>query len=216
MPGQGYDISVTSSEVHVKQDGSLQSGGSRGAAGIVSILAAAYLFVFTVIIDKHGRPGLWHDLKTTPRPSFFYYFSLISFIGVCVFSGYLILIGIRLFFPAGEELQCDRTTFTYSMIPFVSLGGRWKRRSFPVSDVTELMYGVIRSGDPDKNTQDVYGLSFLARAKEYKIFAGLEADDADEIVKKLRALGVDVIINQDMSKLVEKTTEDRNSRLDVI
>jgi len=216
MPGEGFDISVTASEVQVKQDGSLQSGGSRGAAGVFSILGAAYLFVFTVVIDKHGRPGLWHDLTTTPRTSFFYYFSLIFFIGVCIFSGYLVLIGIRLFFPAGEELQCDRTTFTYSMIPWVSLGGRWKRRSFPVADVSELMYGVIKSSSSDKNTPDVYGLSFYVGRKEYKILAGLEAPDADDILKKLRTFGVDVIINQDMSKLIEQTTEERNSRLDIV
>jgi hypothetical protein len=191
MPGQGFDINVTSSEVLVKQDGSLQSGGSRVAAGVISILAAAYLFAFTVIIDKHGRPGLWYDLKSAPRDSFGFYFLLLCLVGILVFCGYLLLIGLRLFFPAGEQLQCDRTAFTYSNIPWISLRGRWKRRSFPVSTVTELIYGVIREGNPEKNIQDTYGLSFYVADKEYKIFGGLEAPDADDILKTLRAFGVD-------------------------
>jgi hypothetical protein len=205
MAGQGFDINVTSSEIHVKQDGSLQSGNSRGAAGASAIFVSAYLFVFTVIIDKHGRPGLWHDIQTTPRLSFGFYFFLLLFLGIIVICGYLVLIGVRLFFPAGEELQCDKTTFTYSKIPWVSLRGRWKRRSFPVTDVSELMYGVTTPGDPEKGTEDEYGLSFYVGDKEYKIFAGLEADDADDIVKKLRVFGVDVIVNQDMAALVDKT-----------
>ena len=67
------------------------------------------------------------------------------------------------------------------------------------------MYGVIVPGNPEKNIEDQYGLSFYVGDKEYKIFAGLEADDADEIVKKLRAFGVDVIVNQYMSKMVDET-----------
>ena len=205
MAGPGFDINITASEINVKQDGSLQSGGSRGASGVGSILVAAILFVFTIIIDKHGRPGLWYDLQKAPRHSLeFYFLSLIAF-GIIVFCGYLLLIGVRLFFPAGEQLQCDRASFTYSNIPWVSLGGRWKRRSFAVADVSELMYGVIIPGNPEKNIEDQYGLSFYVGDKEYKILAGLEADDADEIVKKLRSFGVDVIVNQDMAAMVDKT-----------
>jgi hypothetical protein len=211
MAGQGFDIDVTPTEILVKQDGSLQSGGSRARTGAGSILAAAYLFVFTVIIDKHGRPGLWSELKGVPRHSFEFYFLSLFLSGILVFCGYLLLIGVRLFFPAGEELHCDRTAFAYSMIPWVRLRGRWKRRSFPVADISELMYGVIRYGKPDKNTVDVYGLSFYVGKKEYKILAGLEASDADRIVKQLRAFGVDVIINQNMSKLVEKSVSDYDS-----
>jgi hypothetical protein len=211
MAGQGYDINVTSTEILVKQDGSLQSGGSRGAAGVGSIFAAAYFFYFTVIVDKHGRPGLWHDLKTDPRYSFGFDFSLLFLLAVIVFCGYLLLIGVRLFFPAGEQLRCDKTTFTYSKIPWVSLRGRWKRKSFPTKDVSELMYTAIVQANPQKNIAAVYGLDFYVGDKEYKIFAGLEAPDADQIVKQLRTFGVDVIVNQDMSKLVADTTHEPDS-----
>jgi len=204
MAGQGFEITVTSSEINVRQDGSLQSGGSRGASGVGFLFAAAFLFVFTVIIDKHGRPGLWYDIQKTSRGSL--WFCLLSLLLLCILvsCGYLVLIGIRLFFPAGEELVCDRNTFTYSKVPWVSLRGRWLRRSFAVTDISELMYGVVISGDAEKKTEDQYGLSFYAHDREYKILAGLEAADADEIVKKLRSFGADVIINQDMGAMMEK------------
>ena len=211
MPGQGFDINVTSSEVLVKQDGSLQSGESRGAAGVISILAAAFLFFFTVIIDKHGRPGLWYDLKQAPGYSSEFYFFLLCLIGVLVFCGHLLLIGVRLFFPGGEQLQCDRTTFTYSKIPWISLRGRWKRQSFPTAEVSELMYGVIVQGNEEKKIADTYGLSFYVGDKEYKIFGGLEAPDADDILKEVRAFGVDVIVNQDMAVLIAKSTQKQDS-----
>jgi hypothetical protein len=73
------------------------------------------------------------------------------------------------------------------------------------------MYGVIKFGNPSKNTPDTYGISFFVHDKEYKIFAGLEAGDADEIIKQLRVLGIDVIVNQDMSKLIEAKNENRDS-----
>jgi hypothetical protein len=211
MAGQGFDINITSTEILIKQDGSLQSGGTRGGAGVVSILGAAYLFFFSVIVDKHGRPGIWHDLKAVTRYSFDFYFDWLFLVAVLVFCGYLILIGVRLFFPAGEQLQCDRTTFTYSKIPWVSLPGRWKRKSFPTKDVSELMYTAIVQANPQKNIAELYGLDFYVGDKEYKIFAGLEADDADDILKKLRAFGVDVIANQYMSEMVAKTKQGPDS-----
>lgn len=204
MAGEGFDVNITSNEINVTQDGSLQSGQSRGVSGVVAILMALYIAVRVVLPGRHEDPSPWYHLTHDPKgsPDFVFFLAFILFLSVL--SAYLILIGVRLFFPAGEQLQCDRTTFTYSKIPWVSLGGRWKKRSFPVTDVSELMYGVIIPGDADKNTEDQYGLSFYVGDKEYKIFAGLEADDADDIVKKLRVFGVDVIINQDMAAMVDK------------
>ncbi len=213
MAGQGFDVNVTPTEIVVKQDGSLQSGGSRAGSGVLSILAAAYFFFFSIVIDKHGRPGLWHDLKTTPRHSLGFDFLFLCVLAVLVVCGYLVLIGIRLFFPGGEQLQCDQTTFTYSKIPWVSLRGRWKRKSFPTKDVSELMYTAIVQANPQKNIAEVYGLDFYVGNKEYKIFAGLEAPDADEICKKLRTFGVDVIANQYMSEMIAKTTQEKDVTL---
>jgi hypothetical protein len=216
MPGQGFDINVTANEVIVKQDGSLQSGGSRGAAGVFFILAAAFLFFFTIIIDKHGRPGLWYDLQKASRYSFEFFLLSLLIVGILIWCGYLVLIGIRLFFPAGEQLQCDRTTLTYQKIPWISLRGRWKKWSFPITSVNELMYGVILEGNPEKNIADTYGLDFYVGDKQYKIFGGIEASDANDILKKLRAFGADVIVNQDMQTLIEKESDSPDSPLGIV
>ena len=173
MLGNGFDINVTSSEVLVKQDG---SGGARGVGGVISILGAAYLFVFTVVIDKHGRPGLWHNFKAARMYSFTFYLFLLLLAGALGFCGYLLLIGIRLFFPGGEQLQCDRTTFTYSKIPWVSFRGRWTRRSLPVAGKKpEPKNGVIVEGNEEKNIADTYGFSFYVGDKDHKALCGPEA-----------------------------------------
>jgi hypothetical protein len=217
MAGQGFDINVTTSEVLVKWDGSPSSGSTRGMAGFwcilgsLLLLARLFLEVVRTLTDRHSSFDLHSLIAAASKARGATLVLLLFEAGLLIPIGFLFLVGMRLFFPGGEQIQCDRTTFTYSKIPFVSLRGRWKRTSFPVTDVSELMYGVIKFGDSSKNTPDTYGISFFARDKEYKAFAGLEAGDADEIVKQLRVLGIDVIVNQDMTKLIEAKSENRDS-----
>ena len=218
MAGQGFDIDVTSSEVLVKWDGSPSSGSTRGMAGVWCILGSLLFFVRlfieavrTLTDTRHPSFDLHSLIAAASKARGGTLVSLLFLAALLIPVGYLFLAGVRLFFPGGERIQCDHTTFTYSKIPLVSLRGHWKQTSFPVADVSELMYGVIKFGNPSKNTPDTYGISFFVHDKEYKIFAGLEAGDADEIIKQLRVLGIDVIVNQDMSKLIEAKNENRDS-----
>jgi hypothetical protein len=216
MARQGFDLSVTPTEVFVSQDGSLQNGSDRVSAGvtciIVGLLALARLLlqVTRTLLDKHDPSSFQLMVKAASKASGATLFILILEGGAALFIGYIFLVGIRFFFPAGEELRCDKTTFTFSSIPSVSFRGRWKKRSFAVKDISELTYGVIVEGNPEKNIADIYGLDFYADDKQYKIFRGIEAADADEILMKLRAFGVDVIVNQDMKALIDKTRQANN------
>jgi hypothetical protein len=224
MAGQGFDITVTPREVVVHQDGTPQGGSSRSGAGVILILASLLLFARLLLLMLKGAHSmdrvpltftakLLSNFQVFDDTGFSFFRALMAALtaglGIAVIGTFII--GVRLFFPGGEDLKCDSAILTYSKVPWISLRGGWKTESFPVAAVCEMMYTAIVQANPQKDTRATFGLNFFVGNKEYKIFPGLEASDARDILKQLRSFGVDVIVNQDMEKLVAKATQTPNT-----
>jgi hypothetical protein len=211
MPEQGFEISVTKESVDVRRNVSFLTQRYGTYIGIAYMALAMALF-YWVVVSPHGTNSSIWTLITKYGPqdhdfgeAVFGLFALGSLLGVTFF------LGLRTFFPSGDALHCDRTTFTASKIPWFSLNGRWKVNSYPVSDISQLRFAKIlsnRSGDP------FMGLRFLAAGKKQKLFIGLEAPEAHKILKGLLALGVDVNIEPEMDNLVEYVQSERRMNLD--
>lgn len=221
MPGAGFDITVTPREVVVHQDGTPQGGSSRSGAGVLLILASLLMSARLLLLMLKGAHSIDHvpptltarilsNFQVFDDTGFSFFRALMAAFtaGLAVAVIGIFVSGVRLFFPGGEDLKCDSAILTYSKVPWLSLRGGWKIQSFPLSAVSEMMYTAIVQANPQKGTSATYGLNFFVGSKEYKIFPGLEASDARDILKQLRTFGVDVIVNQDMEKLVARSTED--------
>ena len=173
------------------------------------MLIAVLLFYWVVLDPHHGRSTWEMVTQYLAVDSDFASAVAALFVGVVV-SGTFFLIGARSFFPSGDALRCDRSTFTVSKIPWFKVRGEWTIRSYPFAEISQLRYCVIYSGKGGT----FYGLRFLVAGQKQKLFTGLEAPEAHRILKGLHALGVDVLDDPDMRDRVEYTLRDRSIKLD--
>jgi hypothetical protein len=194
MGQNDFKIEVTDDVVDVSWDSSI---GARVAVGILmcgmgSALSYASMF-------QHGkRPGLVvfiHD-----NPALFkghvdlLYVNLIAIVLILFVSGSIFVYGFRYFFPSGDRLHCDRSTFTVSKIAFWSFGNRWKVQSVLPSEVTEARYGVVQSGRHGKT----FGIRVDVCGKSWKVLPGIPASDARTILQGLSRMGVKVSLSIEM------------------
>jgi hypothetical protein len=209
MLQNGFEIDITKDSVDVRRDDSNRS--RRGvillSGGFVAF--AALIFYWMVLASPHGNPSSWEVIHDQAKDRDFAPAVLGLIIGVSI-SGMSLLIGIRVLFPSGDALRCDRSTFTVSEIPWLNLRGKWKSQAYALADISQLQFGVISS--TKGNT--IYGLRFLAAGKRHKIFTGLQAPEANKILQGLRTLGADVPNDPDMHTRIEETLRARSMELD--
>jgi len=210
MLARGYEIDVTKDSVELKRDSSTVSLDERIVPGLLSIGFAIVMFCAMFFLPgKHNRPSVWEDLTYYRWPSSDFVAALIETIFAATLWGLMTLFGLRQFFPSGEELYCDRSTLTLAKIPWYNLLGQWNKHLFPIDTISELTYAVVSSG----RYGDTYGIRFFAKDKGKKTFAGIEAPEADMVIKGLKSLGVNVIEDQDMSAKIDEALRKRNGLL---
>ena len=133
MKQDSFKIEVTDDVVDVAWDDDSSTTQSIVAAVLGTGLAVAlsYYFLFRggenpgLVAFVLANPTLYHDDLAT--------FNM-KMIGIALCSTIFALIfiyGLRLLFPFGDRLHCDRSTFTISQIAFWSFGKRWKTQSVP-------------------------------------------------------------------------------------
>ena len=211
MIQQGYEIDISSDSVELKHDGTTTPLDERIVPGLLLcgfsvVMLGAMLF----LPGKHGHPSVWDDLHTYHWPSGGFQSALVEGMVQATLFGCTFLLGFRQFFPSGEELHCDRSTFMIAKIPWYNLVGRWHKETIPTSSVSELTYALVSS----RRGGDIYGLSFYANSKEKKIFRGIQAPEADKVIKGLKNLGVNVIEDQDIQSKVEQALRERSLMID--
>jgi hypothetical protein len=115
------------------------------------------------------------------------------------FAGSLLWGALRLLFPSGECLSCDRTSLTIGRIPELSLRGRWTYETFPIHEIEDLQFAAIRFS----RYGSANGLRFTAGGRIKKVLAGIESPEAARILDALGALGVQVLHDPAMPMMVE-------------
>ena len=207
---RGYKIDISKDSVEVRRDGSTVPLDERVVGGLLSSGVSVVLGGATIFLPgRHDSLSVWENLMTHRWPSSDFVSALIMAIFMGILCGSLFLYGVRQLFPNGEILHCDRSTLTVSKIPWFSLRGKWKIQSFPVADVSNSGFFIHRSG-----RSVVSGLRFLASGHKHKIFSGIEAPEADEILKGLAVLGADVDYDYEMRQRVQDSLSARGSQFD--
>lgn len=120
--------------------------------------------------------------------------------------------GFRRIFPAGESFVCDLDTLTIGHIPDFVLNGRWAFQSFPITSVQRLTWTALSTGRYGSTT----GFTFQIDGKKKKTLWGLEAPEADQILRGLTKLGVDVVHDPGMPMIVEMALSRRKSRFGLL
>ena len=120
--------------------------------------------------------------------------------------------GFRDMFPSGESLVCESGTLTIGHIPDHVINGRWEYQSFPTSSIKQLSFGAVHMSRYGMTP----GLIFMADGKKKKVLAGLEAPEADQVLKGLANLGVDTVHDPAMPMTVEMALERRKSRFGLL
>jgi hypothetical protein len=191
MVEYGFDITITPGSVDVRQDDSTGKPGANRRDGVLVICVAIFLFCCMMFGSRHsGGHSAWTNLHDNHWPSLNFVLALVMTILTTGLTGSMFLYGVRLFFPSGAALHCDRSTFTVSKIPSSNLRGQWKSLSFPVSDIADFKFAVTQPGGRGAS---LYGFCFCAAGRRQKLFVGLETPEADEILRGLEHLGVDVV-----------------------
>ena len=79
----------------------------------------------------------------------------------------------------------------------------WDTRSYPVADVVNVRYQQIASA----RGTSIYGLRFIAEDRTQRVLPGLEARDADKILKALKVFGADVPDDPTLSSKCKSSDE---------
>jgi hypothetical protein len=209
MLQNGFEIEVTNDSVDVRREGSFLAQRYGNYVGYYYMAGAALLFCL-MIFYSNDRTSIWQIITHYRSRYSDFGEAVAGFSCATAICGLMFSLGARTFFPSGELLHCDRQSLIVSRIPWWNLRGKWTTHSYPLSDISQLHFGVvIRSRG---NNFD--GLCFRAAGKKQKLFAGLEAPEAHKILKGFHALGVDVPDLSDMHYLVEDALKERSMKLE--
>lgn len=209
MRWKDWHISVQVDSVHVESSYRPAFRRSRTLACAALFALSIWLVASTFRPDRYGYT-LWRYLENYPKSSRVFTDHLVPLIFLAIEVGFFVLCALRMFFPSGETLHCDRHTLVVSRIPLTSFRGKWKTRTFPVSEISELHYGVVQSGGRGHSS---YGILFCVCGMEEKMLAGLEPPEAHRILKAMSGLGANVSKDGDMRYLVRESLRDRRAEL---
>jgi hypothetical protein len=114
--------------------------------------------------------------------------------------------------PSDQTLRYDHTTLTISRVPYLDFSNTtWKTKSYPVRNISNLQFAVYAYA---KNSS-IYGLHFNANGKRHKTLPSLQAPEAQEILKALQSLGVDVALDDKLQEKVDVALKKRGNPLSI-
>lgn len=202
-----YRIQVTTNSVDVEcrvplVSSRFPSSTKAAAVGCFFIFSALGL-LFLSCFDSGKNPSLLVMISDS-RPGSA---DFVEAILVLALDAFLLAVGIRYLLPFCERLHCDRSTLTWSRIPWVSFGNRWVTRSIPFSEVVGASYAIV------PQSKGVYGIVLETYDQNWKMFWGIESPEAHRILRGLEALGVNVHHDPEMRESIRETLRDRRADL---
>ena len=211
MQTGNYWIQITEDSVDVECNTPLYSSKSplpksptlTGGFFILVALIELYFACF-----GHGsNPSIW-EILTDSRPGSAGYVSnaIVAVLSMAL-GIFLLAVGIRYLLPFCERLHCDRSTLTWSRIPWVSFGHRWVSRSIPLSEIVCASYAIVH------HSESYYGVLLDTDGKQWKMFWGIESPEANHILYGLKGLGVYVPRDPKIRESIRETLRDRRAQL---
>ena len=206
-----YAISIGKDEVEVRLQPSTRSphaklGGVIFVASIIVGVSGASLF----LPGKHGSSSMWRGMMSAGSESGASWV-LLGFL--IVIAGFLAWLGFRwseAAWPSDESFHCDMVALTISRVPYLDFANRrWRIRSYPLRDVQRFRYAVYAAIRGDA----IYGFRFNENGNEHKILPGLEAPEAETILKALGSLGVAVVLDDKLQKKTAEALEKRGNQI---
>jgi hypothetical protein len=214
MRTSDYRIQVTADSVDVECDVPLRSSRfpkpqpSPHSIGSFFVLFASVMLYF--LCFGHGRnSSIWKTIVGSRPGSADFVFNVIFAAFALVLSVFILAVGIRYLLPFCERLHCDRTTLTWSKIPWVSFGNRRVTRSIPVAEIVRASYSIVFKG----RREHYYGILLETDGKPWKMFWGIESPEANRILRGLKGLGVNIQDDPEMRESIRETLRDRRAEL---
>jgi hypothetical protein len=209
-----YQIQVSADSVDVECDVPLRSSKlpnpkpSPHLIGSFFVLFALVMLYFSCF--GHGRnPSIWKTAINSRPGSSDFVSNVIPFALLLVLNAFLFAVGIRYLLPFCERLHCDRSTLTWSKIPWVSFGNRRVTRSMPVTEIVSASYSIVFKG----RSEHYYGILLETDGKPWKMFWGIESPEANRILLGLKGLGINVLHDPEMREIIRETLRDRRAEL---
>lgn len=207
-----FKISISKDAVEVRlQPSSRSPHGKLGGAIFVTVMVILVLCGALFLPVKDNRPSVWQGMSNATVESGVFWVPigvlLIVCCGLVAWVGFWWSAGA---WPSDERFYCDRTSLTISRIPYLDFANHtWKTQSYPLHDVEKFRfasYAALRGSV-------IYGLRFDENCREHKILPGLEAPEAQGILKALQSLGVDVVLDDKLQKKVAEALEERGEQI---
>ena len=112
--------------------------------------------------------------------------------------------------PSEETLRCDHTTLTISRIPYLDFRNlKWNTKSYALRDIERFRFAIYASAKGSSK----YGFRFRANGRRHKTLPGLEAPEAQNILKALQGFGIDVVLDDKLQKKVSEVLERRGNQI---
>jgi len=205
MRASNYRIQITADSVDVECDTPFRSRTSQHSLGVLAI-ACSLVMLYSGV--GHGRnPGIWVILADSRPSSPDFMLNAFGTVFVLVVAVVFFAFGVRYCLPFGERLHCDRSTLTWSKIPWVSFGNHWVERSIPMSEILQASYAIVYK------SKGVYGILLDAYGMPWKLFWGIETPEANRILRGLKGLGVKIRQDPEMRESIRETLRDRRAQL---
>jgi hypothetical protein len=206
MPKGKCDIHVTAESVDVESDGLFGTPASRRWLGCFLIALSICCVYFAVF--HHGRGPNIQDLVAELHPGKRGFVINLVVLAYCsLIEVFILAYGVRHLLPFGERLHADRTNFTWSRIRWLSFGQRWTTRSIPISEVVRASYAIVYK------SKGVHGILIETYGDNWKTFWGIEAPEANRILRGLKGLGVNIQHDPEMRESIRETLRDRRAEL---
>jgi hypothetical protein len=91
----------------------------------------------------------------------------------------------------------------------VSFGNRRVTRTIPVIEIVHASYAIVYKGVKEH----YFGILLETYGKPWKLFWGIEAPEANRILRGLSGLGVNVLHDPEMREVIRETLLDRRTQL---
>jgi hypothetical protein len=205
-----YEIKITSDSVEAICGQPFGPKQSRTVLGTLLIgLGIWGIYRSWLSHDSYGHNNWWYLA---------HHYTVLNFDSVVMSTAILflfMLLGVRLFCPAGAILICNRAQVTTTRIPWHSFTGHWVSRTYNVSDVSGFRLGYFGSG----RGGNVYGIRFLVNGSKKTIFLGsIDPPEAYRILHGLKSLGLDVandpkLLSRVKAGLLDRKEEELDRRM---
>jgi hypothetical protein len=206
MPKRKCDVRVAAEFVDVETEGLFGTPASRRWLGCFLIALSICCVYFAVF--RHGRGPNIQDLLAELRPGKRgFVINLVALAYCSLIEVFILAYGVRYLLPFGERLHADRSNLTWSRISWLSFGNRWVTRSVPVTEVVRASYAIVYK------SKGIHGILIETYGEPWKSFWGIEAPEANRILRALKGLGVNIQRDPEMRESIRETLRDRRAQL---